>query len=108
METIITVLVTILICGIAFAIVQVNKSLEGKIADLEKNIDNQVNDLYIQQVNVNDTLFREIDLLQQKTDRELDRRADQIISKFSEHVADLYRECDMIKADLLKEVEINK
>jgi hypothetical protein len=82
-HTIITVLVTLLICGIAIAIMQVYKNLKGKIDDLENHLNTEIE--YMKRDTNQD--FDEIS-------RNLDRRADQIISKFSEHTADLYRLAD--------------
>tara|TARA_R100000734_G_C3248806_1_gene51044 strand:+ start:350 stop:628 length:279 start_codon:yes stop_codon:yes gene_type:complete len=89
-HTIITVLVTLLICGIAIAIVQVYKDLKGKIADLENHLHTEME--YMKRDTNQD--FDEVS-------RAMDRRADQIISKFSEHVADLHRLADT-KMDKLK------
>ena len=89
-HTIITVLVTLLICGIAIAIMQVYKDLKGKIADLENHLHTEME--YMKRDTNQD--FDEIS-------RNLDRRADQIISRFSEHVADLHRLADT-KMDKLK------
>ena len=82
-HTIITVLVTLLICGIAIAIMQVYKDLKGKIADLENHLHTEME--YMKRDTNQD--FDEVS-------RAMDRRADQIISKFSEHVADLHRLAD--------------
>ena len=89
-HTIITVLVTLLICGIAIAIMQVYKNLKGKIDDLDNHLHTELE--YMKRDTNQD--FDEIS-------RNLDRRADQIISKFSEHTADLYRVVDT-KMDKLK------
>lgn len=89
-HTIITVLVTLLICGIAIAIMQVYKNLKGRIDDLENHLSTEME--YMKRDTNQD--FDEIS-------RNLDRRADQIISKFSEHTADLYRVVDT-KMDKLK------
>jgi len=89
-HTIITVLVTLLICGIAIAIMQVYKDLKGKIADLENHLHTEME--YMKRDTNQD--FDEVS-------RAMDRRADQIISKFSEHVADLHRLADT-KMDKLK------
>tara|TARA_Y100001937_G_scaffold34632_1_gene49443 strand:- start:352 stop:630 length:279 start_codon:yes stop_codon:yes gene_type:complete len=89
-HTIITVLVTLLICGIAIAIMQVYKDLKGKIADLENHLHTEME--YMKRDTNQD--FDEIS-------RNLDRRADQIISRFSEHVADLHRLADT-KMDKVK------
>ena len=89
-HTIITVLVTLLICGIAIAIMQVYKDLKGKIADLENHLRTEME--YMKRDTNQD--FDEIS-------RNLDRRADQIINQFSEHVADLHRLADT-KMDKLK------
>jgi len=89
-HTIITVLVTLLICGIAIAIMQVYKNLKGRIDDLENHLSTEIE--YMKRDTNQD--FDEIS-------RNLDRRADQIISKFSEHTADLYRVVDT-KMDKLK------
>ena len=82
-HTIITVLVTLLICGVVTAIVQVYRKLKGRIDDL------------------NNHLRIEMDYMRRDTNQDfdemssnIDRRADQIISKFSEHVSDLYRLVD--------------
>ena len=82
-HTIITVLVTLLICGIAIAIMQVYKNLKGKIDDLENHLHTEIE--YMKRDTNQD--FDEVS-------RTMDRRADQIISKFSEHVADLHRITD--------------
>jgi type IV secretory pathway VirB4 component len=82
-HTIITVLVTLLICGFAIAIMQVYKNLKGKIDDLNNHLHTELE--YMKRDTNQD--FDEIS-------RNLDRRADQIISKFSEHTADLYRLAD--------------
>ena len=82
-HTIITVLVTLLICGIAIAIMQVYKNLKGKIDDLENHLHTEME--YMKRDTNQD--FDEVS-------RAMDRRADQIISKFSEHVADLHRLAD--------------
>lgn len=87
---IITVLVTLLICGFAIAIMQVYKNLKGKIDDLDNHLHTELE--YMKRDTNQD--FDEIS-------RNLDRRADQIISKFSEHTADLYRVVDT-KMDKLK------
>lgn len=89
-HTIITVLVTLLICGIAIAIMQVYKNLKGKIDDLDNHLHTELE--YMKRDTNQD--FDEIS-------RNLDRRADQIISKFSEHTADLYRVVDT-KMDKVK------
>tara|TARA_B100000900_G_scaffold387473_1_gene378725 strand:- start:46 stop:324 length:279 start_codon:yes stop_codon:yes gene_type:complete len=89
-HTIITVLVTLLICGIAIAIMQVYKNLKGRIDDLENHLSTEME--YMKRDTNQD--FDEIS-------RNLDRRADQIISKFSEHTADLYRVVDT-KMDKVK------
>ena len=89
-HTIITVLVTLLICGIVIAIVQVYKNLQGKIDDLDNQLHTEID--YMKRDNNQD--FDEMS-------RAMDRRADQIISKFSEHVADLHRIADT-KMDKLK------
>ena len=89
-HTIITVLVTLLICGIVMAIVQVYKKLQGKIDDLNNQISTELE--YMKRDNNQD--FDEMS-------RAMDRRADQIISRFSEHVADLHRIADT-KMDKLK------
>ena len=89
-HTIITVLVTLLICGIAIAIMQVYKNLKGKIDDLENHLNTEIE--YMKRDTNQD--FDEVS-------RTMDRRADQIISKFSEHVADLHRITDT-KMDKLK------
>ncbi len=87
---IITVLVTLLICGIAIAIMQVYKNLKGRIDDLENHLHTEME--YMKRDTNQD--FDEVS-------RNMDRRADQIISKFSEHVADLHRLADT-KMDKLK------
>ena len=89
-HTIITVLVTLLICGIVIAIVQVYKNLQGKIDDLDNQLHTEID--YMKRDNNQD--FDEMS-------RAMDRRADQIISKFSEHVADLHKIADT-KMDKLK------
>ena len=89
-HTIITVLVTLLICGIVIAIVQVYKNLQGKIDDLDNQLHTEID--YMKRDNNQD--FDEMS-------RAMDRRADQIISRFSEHVADLHRIADT-KMDKLK------
>lgn len=89
-HTIITVLVTLLICGIVMAIVQVYKKLQGKIDDLNNQISTELE--YMKRDTTQD--FDEVS-------RAMDRRADQIISRFSEHVADLHRIADT-KMDKLK------
>ena len=89
-QTIITVLVTLLICGIVIAIVQVYKNLQAKIDDLNNQLHTEID--YMKRDNNQD--FDEMS-------RAMDRRADQIISKFSEHVADLHRIADT-KMDKLK------
>ena len=89
-HTIITVLVTLLICGIVIAIMQVYRKLKGRIDDLENHLHTEME--YMKRDTNQD--FDEIS-------RNLDRRADQIISKFSEHTADLYRVVDT-KMDKLK------
>jgi cell division protein ZapA (FtsZ GTPase activity inhibitor) len=100
-HTIITVLVTLLICGIAIAIMQVYKNLKGRIDDLEKDCKSKID-------NLENHLHTEMEYMKRDTNqdfdeisRNLDRRADQIISKFSEHTADLYRLADT-KMDKLK------
>ncbi len=87
---IITVLVTLLICGIAIAIMQVYKNLKGRIDDLENHLHTEME--YMKRDTNQD--FDEVS-------RNMDRRADQIISKFSEHVADLHRAVDT-KVDKVK------
>jgi len=94
METIITVLVTLFICGIAIAIAQVYKNLQGKIADLERDVHRELTCMCTDSEKEHSTLFREIDILQQKLESNIDSRSDKIINKFSEHVADLYRVLD--------------
>jgi predicted PurR-regulated permease PerM len=89
-HTIITVLVTLLICGIVIAIMQVYKNLQGKIDDLDNQLHTELD--YMKRDNNQD--FDEMS-------RAMDRRADQIISRFSEHVADLHRIADT-KMDKLK------
>ena len=89
-QTIITVLVTLLICGIVIAIMQVYKNLQAKIDDLNNQLHTEID--YMKRDNNQD--FDEMS-------RAMDRRADQIISKFSEHVADLHRIADT-KMDKLK------
>ena len=82
-HTIITVLVTLLICGVVMAIVQVYRKLKGRIDDLD-------NHLHIEM----DYMRRDINQDFDKISSNMDRRADQIISKFSEHVSDLHRLAD--------------
>lgn len=82
-HTIITVLVTLLICGVVMAIVQVYKNLKGKIDDLDNHLHSELE--YMKRDTNQD--FDEIS-------SNMDRRADQIISKFSEHVSDLHRLVD--------------
>ena len=82
-HTIITVLVTLLICGVVMAIVQVYRKLKGRIDDLD-------NHLHIEM----DYMRRDINQDFDKISSNMDRRADQIISKFSEHVSDLHRLVD--------------
>ena len=101
METIITVLVTLCACANIIAFVQVYKSLKGKIADLENIVHEANNTMYNDSVKVTDDLYREIDILQQKLESNIDSRADNIINKFSEHVSDVYRQLDT-KVDKLK------
>lgn len=82
-HTIITVLVTLLICGVVMAIVQVYRKLKGRIDDLD-------NHLHIEM----DYMRRDTNQDFDKISSNMDRRADQIISKFSEHVSDLHRLAD--------------
>ncbi len=82
-HTIITVLVTLLICGVVMAIVQVYRKLKGRIDDLD-------NHLHIEM----DYMRRDTNQDFDKISSNMDRRADQIISKFSEHVSDLHRLVD--------------
>jgi len=89
-HTIITVLVTLLICGIAIAIMQVYKNLKGRIDDLENHLHTEM-----------EYMKRDTDQDFDEISRNLGRRADQIISRFSEHVADLHRIADT-KMDKLK------
>jgi len=89
-HTIITVLVTLLICGIVIAIMQVYRKLKGRIDDLENHLHTEI-----------DYMKRDTNQDFDEVSRTMDRRADQIISKFSEHVADLHRIADT-KMDKLK------
>ena len=74
-----------------------------KIVDLERSVFHETTQQADENSKANETIFREIDNLQQKTEKDLDRRADQIISKFSEHVAELYRELDITRRELIEE-----
>ena len=89
-HTIITVLVTLLICGIVIAIMQVYRKLKGRIDDLENHLHTEM-----------EYMKRDTNADFDEISRNLDRRADQIISKFSENVADLHRLADT-KMDKLK------
>ena len=82
-HTIITVLVTLLICGIVIAIMQVYRKLKGRIDDLENHLSTEI-----------EYMKRDTNQDFDEMSRAMDRRADQIISKFSEHTADLYRLAD--------------
>ena len=82
-HTIITVLVTLLICGVVMAIVQVYRKLKGRIDDLDNHLHTEM-----------DYMRRDTNQDFDEISRNMDRRADQIISKFSEHVSDLHRLVD--------------